>query len=177
MTEARSGGSRKASSGRTPGPPSRSKRPPGRTGPCGGALPRTVVSSWVFGLGRGTAVPLEILGRGTGCGPARFVALGWRRRPVRMGTFFMRTDPIAAAGSATPAPQCVMGAACGQPRALHEVLQRVWWAGDGKGRPRPTCCVAGPRPTPRAVDAAGSPNSARTCLSTHNKRLARWFVF
>ena len=28
------------------------------------------LSSWVFGLGRGTAVPLEILGRGTsGCGP------------------------------------------------------------------------------------------------------------
>ena len=46
--------------------------PPGRSGdPRGGALPDVNLklarssSSWVFGLGRGTAVPLQILGKGT----------------------------------------------------------------------------------------------------------------
>ena len=67
----------------------------------------------------------------------------------------------------------------GQPRTPAEVLQRVWWAGDGKGgdRDRPHMCR---RSAPHAMRRGRSgqpPNSARTCLGTLLPLLAPCFVF
>ena len=76
------------------------------------------LSSWVFGLGRGTAVPLEILGRGTsGCGPRalrRSRAGGGGPFGPHGATFFIRADRPDCCGAVgtTPAPRksCQMGA-------------------------------------------------------------------
>ena len=64
------------------------------------------LSSWVFGLGRGTAVPLEILGRGTsGCGPR---ALRRSRAggggPFRMPAGTEAASPPASAPAASASP-------------------------------------------------------------------------
>ena len=139
-------------------------------------------------LGAGPGVPHEIAGEAPRDVDARASSrsrAGGRPHGPHGATFFIRADRPDCCGAVgtTPAPEDhVRWAPCvanGQPRTPAEVLQRVWWAGDGKGATATDlklCRRSAPHATRRGRSGQ-PPNSARTCLSTHNKRLARWFVF
>ena len=112
------------------------------------------LSSWVFGLGRGTAVPLEILGRGTsGCGPRALKAAGAlgegmghirQSVPIRIlpdhlanGVGSREAARVVRCRVRTGAPDGrapgkmrsgVQPTSGGQPRSPSEVVERDWWA-------------------------------------------------
>ena len=148
------------------------------------------LSSWVFGLGRGTAVPLEILGRGTsGCGPRalrRSRAGGGGpvgHQPRRRSHCRTRTRDCCGAVGTTPAPRksCQMGAVrrVGSRAPLQRCYNVFGGLATAKGATATDlklCRRSAPHATRRGRSGQ-PPNSARTCLSTHKKRLARWFVF
>ena len=150
---------------------------------CGGR----VASSWVFGLGRGTAVPLEILGRGTsGCGPRalrRSRAGGGGRSGPHGATFFIGADRPDCCGRGRTrrrAPKIMSdGRRASRWAAAHpaEVLQRVWWAGDGKGgdrdRPQAVSQVRAPRHAPWTQRAAPK---LGTDVPQHPQKTARTLV-
>ena len=131
------------------------------------------LSSWVFGLGRGTAVPLGQArkpktlvvarapadsGTKTAYRPrnqadsrawSHVLHKGGPTRLLRRGRRDARAPKIMSDGRR---------ASRGQPRTPAEVLQRVWWAGDGKGgdrdRPQAVSQVRAPRHAPWTQRAA-----------------------
>ena len=147
------------------------------------------LSSWVFGLGRGTAVPLEILGRGTsGCGPRalrRSRAGGGGPFGPHGATFFIRADRPDCCGAVgtTPAPRksCQMGAVrrVGSRAPLQRCYNVFGGQSTAKGATatdRKLCRRSAPHATRRGRSGQ-PPNSARTCLGTLLPLLAPCFVF
>ena len=112
-------------------------------------------------------------------------ARGTRTIVAHGATFFIRADRPDCCGAVgtTPAPRksCQMGAVrrVGSRAPLQRCYNVFGGLATAKGATATDlklCRRSAPHATRRGRSGQ-PPNSARTCLSTHNKRLARWFVF
>ena len=112
-------------------------------------------------------------------------ARGTRPIVAHGATFFIRADRPDCCGAVgtTPAPRksCQMGAVrrVGSRAPLQRCYNVFGGLATAKGATATDlklCRRSAPHATRRGRSGQ-PPNSARTCLSTHNKRLARWFVF
>ena len=142
--------------------------------------------SWVLVLGAGRRWPfLTYPGRRQILERRPPTARGTRTIVAHGATFFIRADRPDCCGAVgtTPAPRksCQMGAVrrVGSRAPLQRCYNVFGGLATAKGATATDlklCRRSAPHATRRGRSGQ-PPNSARTCLSTHNKRLARWFVF